>query len=42
MISAPLPSPLDEVPQMWNMDNAVDDTVDPANQEPRERADQPE
>lgn len=43
MFSAPLPSPLDENAQIWNMDNnTVGDAGDQINQQPRERADQPE
>lgn len=42
MLSAPLPSPLEENPEIWDMDNVVDIIEVQSNQEPQERADQPE
>lgn len=43
MTSAPLPSPLEENPQMWNMDDAIDDVNEVINKDiRRERADEPE
>lgn len=41
--SAPLPSPLEENPQIWDMDDAIEDVNEVIDKDiRRERADEPE